>query len=307
MKIWDNITQLIGNTPIVKLSSLDDPQLKGTILAKLESFNPASSVKDRIAKSMIDAAIKDGSLQKGTVLIEPTSGNTGVALAYIAASYGYKLILTMPDTMSVERRNLLSALGAELVLTDGTKGMKGAIDKATQMQAETKNSLILGQFDNLANPQIHRETTAREILEDTDGKLDAFVSGIGTGGTITGVGEVLKEHIKGIKVFAVEPSNSAVLSGKGPGPHKIQGIGAGFIPSVLNVKIYDEVIQVSNEEAMMAAKMLAQQEGILAGISSGAALYATMLVAKRDEFAGATILTILPDTGERYLSTDLFS
>lgn len=302
MKIFENIVEVIGNTPIVKVNNLNDPDIKANILVKIEAFNPMGSVKDRIAFSMINEAEKHGKINKNTLLVEPTSGNTGIALAYISAVKGYKLTLTMPETMSVERRNLLKAFGANLVLTPGEKGMRGAIEAAEELVKENPNSYMFNQFKNPDNPKIHRETTAKEILEATEGKIDAFVSGIGTGGTITGTGEVLKEKIPEIKIIAVEPKDSPVLSGGNPGPHKIQGIGAGFIPDVLNKDIYDEVIGVENEEAMAASLKLAKGEGILAGISSGAAFHAAIELAKRDEFAGKTILALLPDTGERYLS-----
>ncbi|TDT71585.1 cysteine synthase A [Hypnocyclicus thermotrophus] len=302
--IYNNILELIGKTPIVKLNSINT---FGTeILVKLESFNPGGSVKDRIAKNMIESAEKQGLINKNTMIIEPTSGNTGVGLAMTAAAKGYKLILTMPDTMSIERRNLLKAYGAELVLTDGKLGMKGAIDKAIELNETYENSIILQQFENPANPDVHRKTTAIEILENTEKNIDIFVAGVGTGGTVTGTGEILKKEIPTIKVIAVEPENSAVLSGNGPGPHKIQGIGAGFIPKVLNTDVFDEVIQVSNEESFKHARLLAQKEGILAGISSGAALAAALKLAQKEENKGKKILVILPDTGERYLSTGIF-
>jgi cysteine synthase len=305
MKIYNNITELIGKTPIVKLNKIDD-SLPGNIYAKIESFNPLSSVKDRLAISMITEAEKSGALKKGMTLIEPTSGNTGVGLAFICASKGYDLILTMPDTMSVERRKLLSALGAQLVLTPGAEGMKGAINKADELADGSDDKIILQQFSNPANPKIHRETTAVEILEDMDGKVDYFVAGVGTGGTITGVGEVLKEKIKDIQIIAIEPKDSPVLSGGAPGPHKIQGIGAGFVPDVMNLEIVDKVIKVSNDDAISTAKKLSLSEGILSGISSGAALCGAIELASLDENKDKNIVVVLPDTGERYLSMDIF-
>jgi len=305
MKIAKNITELIGNTPLVRLNT--PSELTGaTILGKCEFMNPTSSVKDRIGFNMIRRAMESGKITKDTTIIEPTSGNTGIALAANCAAQGLKLVLTMPDSMSIERRNLLKALGAELVLTPTAKGMSGAISKAEELQALTHNSIILQQFENPSNSEIHRLTTALEILEDTEKQLDAFVAAVGTGGTITGVGEVLKEHIANISIIAVEPTDSAVLSGEGGGPHKIQGIGAGFIPGVLDTKVYSEVIKVSNEDAFETARMLAKKEGLLVGISAGANVWATMQIAKRPEFQGKTLLTILCDTGERYLSTTLF-
>jgi cysteine synthase A len=292
------------NTRLVKIKKSNTGH--GEIIAKLEMFNPLSSVKDRIAIAMIEAAEKSGKVNKKTTFIEPTSGNTGIGLAFVCASKGYKLVLTMPDTMSVERRNLLKALGAELVLTDGTKGMKGAIDKALELKKTTKNSIILQQFENTANPDIHRKTTAKEIINDTDGKIDYFVAGIGTGGTITGVGEELKKHNPNIKVIAVEPENSPVLSGGNPGAHKIQGIGAGFVPRILNTNIFDKVIKVSNEKAAKYTKTLARNEGIFVGISSGAAFCAALEISKTNEAKNKKIVVIFPDTGERYLSTDIF-
>lgn len=307
MKIAKSLVQLIGNTPLLELTNYNEEnKTLGTIIGKLEYFNPGGSVKDRIGFGMIEAAEKDGLLNKDTVIIEPTSGNTGIALAYIAAAKGYKLILTMPDTMSIERRNLLNALGAELVLTPGSEGMKGAIAKANELKSENENSIILQQFENPANPQIHRVTTAEEIWNDTDGQVDIVVSGVGTGGTLTGIGEVLKTKKSDVKVVAVEPTNSPVISGGKPGPHKLQGIGAGFIPKNLNVSIIDEVIKVDNEDAFKASKDLARTEGLLVGISSGAAIVAATELAKREENKGKNIVVILPDTGERYLSTDLY-
>ncbi len=302
--IFEDITKTIGRTPLVRINSLN--KNSNTILAKLESFNPLSSVKDRLGISMIEAAEREGKIDKDTMLIEPTSGNTGVALAFIAAAKGYKLTLTMPDTMSIERRQLLKIFGAKLELTEGSKGMKGAIEKAEELNKEIKNSFIPQQFNNPANPEIHRKTTAVEILDDTDGKIDFFVSGIGTGGTITGVGEVLKKHNPGIKIIAVEPKDSPVLSGGQPGPHKIQGIGAGFIPKVLNKKAIDEIILVTNEDSGEATRQLAKNEGMLVGISSGAAFWAALQIAKRKENKDKVIVVVLPDTGERYLSTWLF-
>jgi cysteine synthase A len=304
-KIYSDITKTVGNTPLVRLNRLAEG-LGAEVLLKLESFNPLSSVKDRIGVALIEDAEKKGLIKKGTVIIEPTSGNTGIALAFVAAAKGYKLILTMPETMSVERRQLFKIFGAELALTEGAKGMKGAIAKAEELAKSIPNSFIPQQFNNPANPEIHRKTTAAEILKDTDNKVDYFIAGVGTGGTITGVGEVLKKKIKGIKVIAVEPKDSPVLSGGNPGPHKIQGIGAGFVPQVLNKKVIDEIIQVSSEDAGNIARRLAKEEGIFAGISSGAALWAGLQVAARPEAKGKWIVVIIPDTGERYLSTWLF-
>ncbi len=304
-KIFQNITETIGRTPLVKINKLNKEK-DVTILVKLESFNPLSSVKDRIGLALIEAAEKAGTLKTGTTIIEPTSGNTGIALAFVAASKGYKLILTMPETMSIERRQLLKIFGAELVLTEGPKGMKGAIAKAEELHNETPNSVILQQFENPANPEIHRLTTAEEIWNDTDGQVDIFIGGVGTGGTITGVGEVLKARKPAVKIIAVEPTDSPVLSGGNPGPHKLQGIGAGFVPKIYNPAIVDEIIQVAQADAGQTSRQLARQEGILVGISSGAALWAALEVAKRPESQGKTIVVVLPDTGERYLSTWLF-
>ena len=308
MKIYEKVTDLIGNTPLVHLANYEKNRaLEAKILAKLEYFNPAGSVKDRIAKAMLDDAEQKGILKKGAVIIEPTSGNTGIGLASVAAARGYRLILTMPETMSVERRNLLRAYGAELVLTEGAKGMKGAIEKAKELAADTENSFIPGQFENPANPQAHRETTGPEIWRDTDGKVDIFVAGVGTGGTITGVGEYLKSQNPAVKVVAVEPATSPVLSKGTPGPHKIQGIGAGFVPDTLNTAVYDEIIPVENEDAFATGKAIAREEGVLVGISSGAAVFAATELAKRPENRGKNIVVLLPDTGDRYLSTPLFS
>jgi len=307
-KIAKNLTELIGKTPLLELGNYSKKRdLQTTLVAKLEYFNPLGSVKDRIGYAMIAAAEEKGLIKQDTVIIEPTSGNTGVALAFVAAAKGYKLILTMPETMSVERRNLLKALGAELVLTEGAKGMKGAIAKAEELAEETKNSFIPGQFVNPANPEIHRKTTALEIWEDTEGKVDIFVGGVGTGGTITGVGETLKAKNPNIKIVAVEPSDSPVLSGGSPAPHKIQGIGAGFVPDVYNPDIVDEIITVENQQAFETSRKLAETEGLLVGISSGAAAYAATELAARPENSGKTIVVLLPDTGERYLSTALYA
>ena len=304
-KIAKDITELIGSTPLVRLNRMNG-DAKAEVVAKLESFNPCSSVKDRIAVSMIRAADERGLLSKDTVIIEPTSGNTGIALAFVCASRGYRLILTMPETMSVERRHILSIFGAELVLTPGAEGMSGAIRKAEQLVAENSNYFMPQQFKNPANPKIHRETTAEEIWRDTDGKIDILVAGIGTGGTITGVAEVIKKRKPKFKVVAVEPADSPVLSGGKPGPHKIQGIGAGFVPEVLKLELVDEIIKVTNDDAGVMARRLAKEEGILAGISSGAATWAALEVAKRPENKGKLVVVILPDTGERYISTWLF-
>jgi cysteine synthase A len=303
--IFSDITKTIGKTPLVRLNRMGKG-LNVEILAKIESFNPLSSVKDRIGVAMIEAAEKADLITKDTVIIEPTSGNTGIALAFVCAAKGYRLILTMPDTMSLERRHLLSILGAELVLTEGIKGMKGAVDKAEELAKTYKNSFVPQQFKNPANPEIHRQTTAEEIWQDTDGNVDYVVSGIGTGGTITGIGEVLKKRKPSVRMIAVEPVDSPVLSGGKPGPHKIQGIGAGFVPDVLNREIVDEIIQVAHENAGEMARRIAKEEGILVGISSGAALWAALEVAGRKQAEGKTIVVILPDSGERYLSTWLF-
>ncbi|MCQ1529723.1 cysteine synthase A [Lutispora saccharofermentans] len=306
-KIAKSLTDLIGNTPLLELVNYGKANgLDATLLAKLEYFNPGGSVKDRIGYAMIKDAEERGLINSDTVIIEPTSGNTGVGLALTAAARGYRLILTMPETFSIERRKLLAALGAELVLTPGPDGMPGAIKKAEELVSEIKNSFMPQQFNNPANPEYHRKTTAEEIWKDTDGKVDIFVAGVGTGGTITGVGEVLKQRNPAIKIIAVEPDDSPVLSGGQKGPHKIQGIGAGFVPEVLNLSIIDEIFRVENESAFEASRKLAQSEGLLAGISSGAALYAASEVSKRPENKGKTIVVLLPDTGERYLSTELF-
>ena len=307
-KVYTSITQLIGGTPLVELKNYEaENKLEAKILAKLEYFNPAGSVKDRIAKAMLDDAEAKGLLKPGATIIEPTSGNTGIGLASVAAARGYKIILTMPETMSVERRNLLKAYGAELVLTDGAKGMKGAIAKAQELAEATPGSFIPGQFTNPANPAVHRATTGPEIWADTDGKVDIFVAGVGTGGTLTGVGEYLKAQNPNVKIVAVEPAGSPVLSKGVAGPHKIQGIGAGFVPDTLNTKIYDEIIPVENEDAFTTGRAIARKEGVLIGISSGAAVYAATVLAKRPENKGKTIVALLPDTGDRYLSTPLVS
>ncbi|MDA8210883.1 MAG: cysteine synthase A [Clostridia bacterium] len=302
--VYENITELIGRTPLLRLNKVNRGEAE--VLAKLEAFNPGGSVKDRIGLNMIAVAEEQGLLKPGAVIIEPTSGNTGIALALVAAARGYKLILTMPDTMSVERRNLLRAYGAELVLTPGAEGMKGAIRKAEALGQEIANSFIPQQFANPANPEIHRKTTALEIWEDTGGQVDVFVAGVGTGGTLTGVGEVLKARKPGVKVVAVEPADSPVLSGGLAGPHKIQGIGAGFVPEIVNVEVIDEIFQVKNDQAFATAKQLARTEGVLVGISAGAAAYAALELARRPGHKGKKIVVILPDTGERYLSTNLF-
>lgn len=308
MTIYKNVTELIGNTPVVELSNLEKEQgLKAQLLAKVEFFNPAGSVKDRIAKRMIEKAEEQGLLKKGATIIEPTSGNTGIGLASVCASKGYKAIFTMPETMSVERRNLLKAYGAKIVLTPGAQGMKGAIAKAKELQESTPNSLIPSQFTNLENPQAHYETTGPELWEQTDGKIDIFVAGVGTGGTISGTGKYLKEKNPNIKIVAVEPEGSPVLSQGKAGPHGIQGIGAGFVPDTLNTKIYDEIITVTNENAYNTGRAIAQKEGLLVGISSGASVYAAIQLAKRPENEGKRIVALMPDTGERYLSTPMFT
>lgn len=308
-KIVESATELIGKTPLLKVNNYMKQENieKTVILAKLEYFNPAGSVKDRIALNMIVKAEEEGKLKPGSVIIEPTSGNTGIGLASVAAAKGYRTILTLPDTMSVERRALLKAYGAELVLTEGALGMKGAIAKAEELNKEIENSVIMGQFDNPHNPEVHELTTGPEVWEDTEGKVDIFVSGVGTGGTITGAGKYLKEKNKNIKIVAVEPAGSPVLSGGKPGPHKLQGIGAGFVPSVLNTSVYDEIIQIENEDAFATGRKLARTEGILTGITSGAALHAATILAKRPENEGKTIVVLLPDSGDRYLSTPLYN
>lgn len=307
-RIYTSADQLIGKTPLLELTNIEKEKgLKARIVAKVEYFNPAGSVKDRIAKAMIDAAEASGALKPGSVIIEPTSGNTGIGLASVGAARGYRVILTMPETMSLERRQLMKAYGAELVLTDGSKGMKGAIAKAEELSKEIPNSFLPGQFVNPANPAAHRATTGPEIWADTDGNVDFFVAGVGTGGTITGVGQYLKEQDPAVRVVAVEPKDSPVLSEGHPGPHKIQGIGAGFVPEVLDTAIYDEIISVSNEDAFSTGRLVGRKEGILVGISSGAALHAAIEIAKRDENAGKTVVVLFPDTGDRYLSTPLFA
>ena len=305
--IYRSASELVGSTPLMEMRNMEREEgLQAVVLAKLEYLNPAGSVKDRIAKNMLDTAEAAGLIGPDTVLIEPTSGNTGIGLASMAAARGYRLILTMPETMSVERRNILKAYGAELVLTEGSKGMNGAIAKAEALSREIPGSFIPGQFENTANPEMHRKTTGPEIWKDTEGRVDVFVAGVGTGGTITGTGEYLKSQNPNVKIVAVEPTESAVLSGGRPGPHKIQGIGAGFIPAVLNTDIYDEIMQVENDAAIETAKKIAKKEGILVGISSGAAMYAAMELAKRKEYVGKTIVVLLPDSGDRYYSTQLF-
>ena len=307
-KIYTSADQLIGKTPLLELTHIEKKYgLKAKVLAKLEYFNPAGSVKDRVARAMIDDAEKSGKLTPDSVIIEPTSGNTGIGLAAVAAARGYRIIIVMPETMSVERRQLMKAYGAELVLTEGAKGMKGAIAKAEELSKEIPNSFVAGQFVNPANPKVHFETTGPEIFEDTDGEVDIFVAGVGTGGTVTGVGKYLKSKKPQVKVVAVEPASSAVLSGKPSGAHKIQGIGAGFVPEVLDTDIYDEILPVENEDAFTFGREMGKTEGVLVGISSGAALYAAVELAKREENAGKTIVVLLPDTGDRYLSTPLFS
>lgn len=308
MTVYKSVSELIGGTPLVELTNYEkNNNLEAVIVGKVESFNPAGSVKDRVAKAMIDDALASGKIDADTVLIEPTSGNTGIGLAAIAAARGMRLIIAMPETMSVERRNLMKAYGAELVLTDGALGMKGAIAKAQEIAAATPNSFIPGQFENPANPAAHRATTGPEIWEDTGGEVDVFVAGIGTGGTITGVGEYLKSKNPAVRIVAVEPSGSPVLSGGSAGPHKIQGIGAGFVPDTLNTAAYDEIITVENEDAFAAGREIARREGVLVGISSGAAVWAAAQLARRPEYSGKTIVVLLPDTGDRYLSTPLFS
>jgi cysteine synthase A len=307
-KIARKLTDLVGNTPLLELSNYNTSNdLKARLIVKIESFNPAGSVKDRIALAMIEDAEKKGILKEGSTIIEPTSGNTGIGLASVAAAKGYRTILTLPETMSVERRNLLKAYGAELVLTEGAKGMKGAIAKAEELEKSIPGAVILGQFDNPANPAAHAATTGPEIWEDTDGKVDIFVAGVGTGGTVTGIGTYLKSKNPNVKIVAVEPADSPVLSGGQPGPHKLQGIGAGFVPSVLNTGIYDEIFTVTTDQAFTTGRLIAHKEGILVGITSGAALYAAAQIAKRPENAGKTVVALLPDSGDRYLSTPMFA
>lgn len=307
MKIYENVTELIGHTPLMEVKNLEsESQLKAKVLVKLEYFNPAGSVKDRVALNMIEDAEKSGRIRPGATIIEPTSGNTGIGLASVAASRGYKAIFVMPETMSVERRKLLLGYGAKIVLTEGSRGMSGAIEKAEELEKETENSIVLGQFVNKANPEAHYRTTGPEIWEDTDGKVDIFIAGAGTGGTVTGVGRYLKEKNPGVEVIAVEPSGSPVLSGGKPGPHGLQGIGAGFVPEILDTDIYDKVNQVTEDEAYAAARLLAAREGILVGITSGAALHTALQEARKEENEGKVIVALLPDTGERYLSTPLF-
>ena len=307
MNVYTSVDKMIGGTPLLELCNLErELGLKAKVLAKLEYLNPAGSAKDRIARAMIDSAEREGKLVPGSVIIEPTSGNTGIGLASVAAARGYRVIIVMPDTMSMERRMLMKAFGAELVLTPGAKGMTGSIEKAEELAASTPNSFIPGQFVNPVNARAHYDTTGPEIWNDTDGTVDVFVAGVGTGGTITGVGRYLKEQRADVKIIAVEPATSAVLSGGKPGPHGLQGIGAGFIPAVLDTSVYDEVIPVENEQAYQAARLIGKNEGVLVGISSGAALYAALELAKRDEYTGKTIVALLPDTGDRYLSTPLF-
>jgi len=308
MNIYRSVTELVGRTPLMELTRIEEKEgLGAKILAKLELFNPGGSVKDRVARAMIEDAERRGVLKPGSVIIEPTSGNTGIGLSAIAAAKGYRIIITMPETMSIERRNLMKAYGAEVVLTEGAKGMKGAIAKADELSKEIPDSFIAGQFVNPVNPEAHERTTGVEIWEDTDGKVDIFVAGVGTGGTVTGVGRLLKSKNPGVKIVAVEPDSSPVLSGGASGPHKIQGIGAGFVPEILDTKIYDEIIRVGNDDAFAAGRLMARTEGVLVGISSGAALWAAMELAKRSENSGKNIVVLLPDTGERYLSTAMFS
>ena len=307
MKIYENVTELIGHTPLMEVKNLEsESQLKAKVLVKLEYFNPAGSVKDRVALNMIEDAEKSGRIRPGATIIEPTSGNTGIGLASVAASRGYKAIFVMPETMSIERRKLLLGYGAKIVLTEGSRGMSGSIEKAEELEKETENSIVLGQFVNKANPEAHYRTTGPEIWEDTDGKVDIFIAGAGTGGTVTGVGRYLKEKNPGVEVIAVEPSGSPVLSGGKPGPHGLQGIGAGFVPEILDTDIYDKVNQVTEDEAYAAARLLAAREGILVGITSGAALHTALQEARKEENEGKVIVALLPDTGERYLSTPLF-